>query len=87
MKITIPMGLLAGCLIFAGSTFAVAQGNSPSIAQVVAVDECDPVTFNAAVGPDFAGTSRLEPLPRYPTYLHWRRLEPRIRAGTSNPTS
>jgi hypothetical protein len=27
--------------------------NSPNIAQVVALDECDPVTFNAAVGPDF----------------------------------
>jgi hypothetical protein len=25
----------------------------PRLAQVVALDECDPVTFNAAVGPDF----------------------------------
>jgi plastocyanin len=29
------------------------QGNSPGSAQVVALDECDPVTFNAALGPDF----------------------------------
>ena len=32
---------------------AVAQGKTPSVAQVVALDECDPVTFNAALGPDF----------------------------------
>ena len=25
----------------------------PSVAQVVALDECDPATFNAALGPDF----------------------------------
>lgn len=29
------------------------QGNSPSTAQVVALDECDPATFNAVLGPDF----------------------------------
>jgi plastocyanin len=46
-------GLLVGCLIFAGATFVVAQENSPSLAQVVALDECDPTTFNAALGPDF----------------------------------
>ena len=27
--------------------------SSPSSAQVVALDECDPATFNAALGPDF----------------------------------
>jgi plastocyanin len=46
-------GLLAGCLMFAGATFAAAQENSPSLAQVVALDECDPTTFNAALGSDF----------------------------------
>src|SRR5260370_436028 len=46
-------GLLVGCLIFAGATLVVAQENSPSLAQVVALDECDPTTFNAALGPDF----------------------------------
>jgi plastocyanin len=45
--------LLAGCLMFAGATLALAQENSPGLAQVVALDECDPVTFNAALGPDF----------------------------------
>jgi hypothetical protein len=45
--------LLAGCVILAGATYATAEESSPSLAQVVALDECDPVTFNAAVGPDF----------------------------------
>src|ERR1700704_3702663 len=46
-------GLLAGCLMFAGTTSVVAQENSPTLAQVVALDECDPTTFNAALGADF----------------------------------
>ena len=41
--------LLAGCAIFAGATRAIAHGCSPDVAQVVALDECDPDTFNAAV--------------------------------------
>jgi hypothetical protein len=54
MKFKTKFGLLIGCLILAGATYAVAQGNppsqgnSPQVAQVVALDECDPVTFNAA---------------------------------------
>src|SRR5216683_2862536 len=47
------LALLAGCVILAGATHAIADGSSPGLAQVVALDECDPVTFNAAVGPDF----------------------------------
>jgi hypothetical protein len=39
--------------MLAGATFTVAQENSPGLAQVVALDECDPTTFNAALGPDF----------------------------------
>ena len=27
--------------------------NAHELAQVVALDECDPVTFDAAIGPDF----------------------------------
>ena len=47
--------LLAGWAILAGAASGRAQGNgnSPGIAQVVALDECDPVTFNEGVGPDF----------------------------------
>ena len=49
---------LLGVLMFAGATHARAQENpahaqSPRLAQIVALDECDPATFNAALGPDF----------------------------------
>ena len=42
-------------LVLAGASLALAQGNatSPGIKQVVALDECDPTTFNQALGPDF----------------------------------
>jgi hypothetical protein len=58
MKITVvKFGLLAGCLMFAGTTHALEQekenGNPASVAQIVALDECDPVTFNDVLGPDF----------------------------------
>jgi hypothetical protein len=49
--------LLAGFFVAAATLgfapAAVAQTKTPSVAQVVALDECDPVTFNAALGPDF----------------------------------
>lgn len=44
------LGLVVCCLVFA----AAIQPDAPArIAQVVALDECDPTTFNAALGPDF----------------------------------
>ena len=47
--------VLAGSVILAGASHANAGENSPGIAQVVALDECDPATFNdpGAVGADF----------------------------------
>jgi plastocyanin len=46
--------LVAGCVIFAAAhARAQGNGNSPNVVQVVALDECDPTTFNAAAGPDF----------------------------------
>src|SRR3982074_1600610 len=58
--------LLRGVLMFAGATYALAQSKSSQghpehpehehkapVVQVVALDECDPTTFNAALGPDF----------------------------------
>ncbi len=64
MKLKTKFGLLVGCLLLAGATYTVAQANpasaaqlaeehSPRVAQVVALDECDPTTFNQALGPDF----------------------------------
>ena len=47
--------LLAGGVFLAAVPCAIAQGNgnSPGIAQVVALDECDPVSFDAVLGPDY----------------------------------
>src|SRR5437868_14402100 len=51
--------LLAGCFSFVVAMQASAQDKSerlaasPTPAQIVALDECDPATFNAAIGPDF----------------------------------
>jgi plastocyanin len=63
---------LIGAFIVAGATSALAQGNSPhehpqqehasSVVQIVALDECDPTTFNAALGPDFCKNVALAPL-------------------------
>jgi plastocyanin len=49
--------LLAGWVILAGAANGRAQGNgnSPGIAQVVALDECDPTTFNAALSESGGG--------------------------------
>jgi hypothetical protein len=40
------LGLLTGCVILAGTTHANAHGDSLNIAQIVALDECYPTTFN-----------------------------------------
>jgi plastocyanin len=49
---------LLGILMFVGPTMALAQASPaqvspPPFAQIVALDECDPTTFNAVLGPDF----------------------------------
>ncbi len=49
MRSMVTFTLLAGCLFFAGATRVLAQGSSSRIVQVVALDECDPDTFNAAL--------------------------------------
>ena len=59
MHAEVKFGLLVGCLMLVGANLALAQTaptrRSPilSQSQVVALDECDPTTFNAALGPDF----------------------------------
>ena len=49
--------LLAGGAFFNAAPCAIAQGNgnSPGVAQVVALDECDPTTFNAVLGESGGG--------------------------------
>jgi len=41
------LAVLAGCVSFTGPAHAIARVCSPNVAQVVALDECDPATFNA----------------------------------------
>ena len=43
-------GLVFTCLLLLG---AAEFENTPRVAQVVALDECDPTTFNQALGADF----------------------------------
>jgi hypothetical protein len=62
------------------------EGNPPSLAQVVALDECDPVTFNAALGPDFCKNVALGAATKLTDLLQRQPLELRTRAGTSNLT-
>jgi plastocyanin len=52
MNIVVKAGLLAGCLMLLDAPH---EGNRAHVAPVVALDECDPATFNAptAVGADF----------------------------------
>ena len=61
--------LLFGCLLLAGSMPLFAEDHGASakehpfnIAPIVALDECDPATFNAAIGPDFCKNVALAPL-------------------------
>ena len=60
VRMTKCMKLLFGILLMACTTHVLAQAGSvaetaahTSFAQVVALDECDPATFNAALGADF----------------------------------
>jgi plastocyanin len=58
MKAVAKVALLVASVAFAGAIHALAQehplqAQPPRIVQVVALDECDPATFNAALGPDF----------------------------------
>ena len=55
------IGLAACSLVFAGAGAMELDRPNP-VAQIVALDECDPATFNAAVGPDFCKNVALAPL-------------------------
>ena len=81
--------LVAGGLMLAVAMLAFAQAkpdndhqsqrDSARVAQVVALDECDPATFNAALGPDFCKNIALG----YSTTL--ADLLAEAAAGTPNP--
>src|SRR5260221_6927577 len=87
--------LLRGVLMFAGATCALAQSKSPQghpehpehehtgpVVQIVALDECDPTTFNAALGPDFCKNVALAPLNFATTFDD---LFKKAAAGTPDP--
>ena len=56
------LSLLVCFLMPLGATYSAAQQKLPSVAQVVALDECDPFTFNTALGADFCKNVALAPL-------------------------
>ncbi len=77
-------GMLAGCfltLTVATQVFAQEKAQ-PAVAQIVALDECDPATFNAALGADFCHNIALAVL-GYATPLS--DLFAKAAAGTPDP--
>ncbi len=87
---------LLAVLMFAGATYALAQTKPPQehpqqapqhdhaapVVQIVALDECDPTTFNAALGPDFCKNVALAPLGFATTFQDLFKL---AAAGTPDP--
>jgi plastocyanin len=75
-------GLLAGGLMFAGGLIfagGTQDDDPPRVAQVVALDECDPATFNAALGPDFCKNVALG------AFTKLTDLFAKAKAGTPDP--
>ena len=82
---------LCGCLL-AGSTLLFAEDHgshgdsakdhASNIAPIVALDECDPTTFNAMLGPDFCKNIALAPLGFATTFQD---LFAKAAAGTPDP--
>jgi plastocyanin len=93
MEFTVPkLGLLVGSFIFLAATHAVAQNEthnrsdnndkSARIAPIVALDECDPSSFNAVLGPDFCKNVSIGILGYTTTFQD---LFARAAAGTPDP--
>lgn len=72
----ITVGLVVCCLALAG---AIQPDGPAPVAQVVALDECDPATFNATLGADFCKNIALG----YSTTL--QNLLAEAAAGTPDP--
>src|SRR6202158_2030966 len=83
MKITVTkFGLLAGSLMFAGGLMfaeGTQEEDPPSFAQVAALAECDPTTFNAVLGADFCKNVALGAAPKVAA------LFDKAAAGTPDP--
>src|SRR5262252_9439289 len=74
--------LFLAALTLSLASAAVAQENQPNLVQVVALDECDPVTFNAVLGPDFCKNVALAALGYATTFNDFFAL---AGAGTPDP--
>ena len=72
----VKLGLVICCFLFAGETW---EDDRPTVAQVVALDECDPATFNAALGPDFCKNVALGAATKFTD------LFAKAKAGTPDP--
>lgn len=75
----VKISLIICCLVFAA---AIHPDDSPRVAQIAALDECDPTTFNAAIGPDFCKNVALAPLGFATTFAN---LFAEAAAGTPDP--
>jgi plastocyanin len=82
MKVVSRFGLYMVVLTLIVATHTFAQERPGAVAQVVALDECDPVTFNAALGPDFCRNVALAAL-GFSTTL--QDLFTKAAAGTPDP--
>lgn len=74
--------LLVLAVTLATAIPAIAQTNSSNVTEIVALDECDPTTFNAALGPDFCRNVALAPLGFATTFSD---LFAKAAAGTPDP--
>ena len=76
------LALVVACLTLVVATLAAAPEKTSTSAQIVALDECDPLTFNAALGNDFCKNVALAPL-GFATTL--QDLFAKAAAGTPDP--
>jgi plastocyanin len=78
------VGLAAGCLLFAGMMEETSHHTTP--AQVVALDECDPATFNVtgAAGPGFCKNVALGYTP-FGSTTTFSQLIAEVAVGTPDP--
>ena len=77
--------LVAECVILAGAARAIAEDSSAKAAQVVALDECDPDTFNAALGEGGTGFCHNVALAAFGYATKLDDLITKAAAGTPDP--
>ena len=80
-KAVLKIGFVMSCLVFVGAA-AIHHDDAPNVVQIVALDECDPKTFNDAIGPDFCKNVSLAVL-GYATTI--QDLFAKAAAGTPDP--